>query len=155
MIKTININSIKVKKFLNNISDDFLENKSKKNSPWKYYGLKNFQFFFFIFRNQIIGTIVISSHRMNTHINFLYILKNFRKKGVGKKLIQFIESKSKKKIISVHVFKYAKKVKLFYQKSGFHEFSSCQKLEQFILKAKRINRNVYNEKKLFYKKLII
>lgn len=155
MIRSISIKSLKVNKFLNNICDDFAENKSIKNSPWKYNNLKNFKFFFYIFRNEVIGTIVISNHRMNTHINFLYILKKFRKKTVGKKLIKFIESTCKKKTISVHVFKYAKKVKLFYQKNGFQEFNDCQELKEFITKAKRFNKNVYNEKKLLFKKITI
>ena len=49
MIKTIGINSKKLKKFLNNIDNDFIENKSKKNTPWKYFNLKNFFYFYFIF----------------------------------------------------------------------------------------------------------
>ena len=153
MIKTININSKKFEKFLKNIEEDFKENKSKKNTPWKYFHLKNFNFFFFIFNKDIIGSIVTSSHRNNLHINFLYILKKFRHKKIGSQLINFIEYKSKKKIISVHVFKNAKKVKIFYEKNGFQEFYSYKKLNEFKIKAKKFNDNVYKEKKLFYKQL--
>jgi ribosomal protein S18 acetylase RimI-like enzyme len=151
MIKAININSKKIEKFLNDIDEDFAVNKSKKNTPWKYFNLKNFFFYYFIFKKKIIGSIVISNHRNNIHINFLYVLKKYRSKKIGSHLIKFIEKQSKKKIISVHVFKYAGKVKIFYKKNGFQEFNSYKKLDEFILKARKFNKNVYKEKKLFYK----
>jgi len=151
MIKKININSKKLVKFLNNIDKDFSENKSKKNTPWKYFKLKNFFYFYFILKQEIIGSIVISNHKKNTHINFLYVLKKFRSKKIGHQLIEYVEKISTKKIISVHVFKNAKKVKVFYKKNGFQMVKSYKKLDEFIFKARKFNQNVYKEKILLYK----
>ena len=151
MIKTISISSKKLKKFLNKIDHDFIENKSKKNTPWKYFNLKNFFYFYFILKQEIIGSIVISNHKNNTHINFLYVLKKFRSKKIGHQLIKYIEKKNKKKFITVHVYKNAKKVKVFYKKNGFQVVKSHEKLDQFKLKARKFNQNVYKEKILFYK----
>lgn len=151
MIKTISINSRKILKFLYNIDDDFSNNKSLLNSPWKYSKLKNFLFLYYFKNSEIIGTIVISNHKKNVHINFLYVLKKFRSKNIGSKLIKYVEKIKKKELISVHIFKNSKKTEKFYMKNGFIKYKKYNDLEEFILKAKKFDHKVYKEKKLFYK----
>ena len=62
--------------FLNQIKEKaFFPNTKKENSPWKYIGDKEFIFRYFIYKNKIIGSIVIFKNQITTHLFFFYILK--------------------------------------------------------------------------------
>ena len=95
MIKKIKLN-LKSKNFLlflKHIDESFKDNKHTKNSPWKYYNLNNFNFYFYFFKKKILGSIVTSKHQNNIHINFLYVLKDKRSRNIGTQLLDYINKK--------------------------------------------------------------
>lgn len=108
-------------KFLDGIKEkNFYQNKKISSPPWRYLKIKKFKFFFLLYKNKkIVGVIAIINTRFSHHLSFLYIKKNFRSLGLGKRLIKFFISISKKKLLTVHVFKKDKKVLRFYKDNGF------------------------------------
>ena len=156
MIKKIkNLNYKKIKIFIDNIgfNGKFRDNKKIENSPWKFIDLKNFNFFSYEYRNKIIGIIVVSNHKKNTHINFLYVLRKYRSKKIGSKLIKYVENFTKNFFLTVHVFKKSKIIEGFYIKNNFEVYCKSDNLYEFIHKANKYDKNVYKKKKLFVKKL--
>ena len=108
-------------KFLSRIKEkDFLNNKNIHLPPWKYIKKKNFNFFFLSNqKSKIIGVITIINTKYSCHLSFLYVDHKYRNLGLGKILINFFSSISKKKLLTVHVFKNDLRVLKFYKQNGF------------------------------------
>ena len=108
-------------KFLSRIKEkNFLNNKNIHSPPWKYIKKKNFNFFFLSNqKSKIIGVITIINTKYSCHLSFLYLDHKYRNLGLGKILINFFLSISKKKLLTVHVFKNDLRVLKFYKQNGF------------------------------------
>ena len=92
----------KLKRFLRNIKEkNFLINTSFKNTPWIHFKNTKFVFNKIEIKKEIVGIIVIIKLKLNTHLQFFYISKNYRSKGIGNKILAKILPK--KKFITVHV----------------------------------------------------
>ena len=122
-------------KFIKSIKEkSFLQNKSLSSAPWKYIRKKKFNFFFLTKKNKnIVGVIIIINTRFSCHLSFLYLNRNYRNIGLGKNLINFFFLITRKKILTVHIFKKDKKVLKFYKDNGFVKLS-----EKAILKYKAL-----------------
>jgi GNAT superfamily N-acetyltransferase len=116
-----NCSRVHLLNFLRQIKEkNFSQNKKISSPPWKYIKIKKFKFFFLSYkRKYIVGAMVIINTKFSSHLSFLYIKKNFRKLGLGKKLIKFFISITKKKLLTVHIFKKDKRVLKFYKDNGF------------------------------------
>jgi ribosomal protein S18 acetylase RimI-like enzyme len=152
MIKKINFKKKKFLNFIKKIELPYSETRKLENSPWKYNKLKHFVFMQYEKNNRVIGLIVFSRHRYNYHLNFLYVDKNYRSKGVGKILMNYFLSKKEKKIFTVHVNKKFKRALGFYYSLGFTKFKKHNILLSFVNKCKKFDRNVYKDKYLIIKK---
>ena len=154
--KIIYYKSLKLRKFLSNIKEsDFLLNKSFKNTPWIYLRSPNFTFYKVENFQKILGVAVIFRIKKQDHLQFLYIDKNYRSSGIGKLLLNKVLRK--KKFTTVHVYKNLKKNVLeFYKNNGFklYKFKNNKtKLELWIRRCNKFNRNTFKEKYLLYKNL--
>ena len=122
---------------------DFLVNNKLNLTPWKYYKNKRFNFYFLSINNKrIIGSLVIINTKYSCHLSFLYIDSDFRKKSLGKKLVNFFFLVTKKKMLTVHVFKKQKKVQKFYLNNGFSkaEKNSFKKYNSLVKWKKRVHQ---------------
>jgi N-acetylglutamate synthase-like GNAT family acetyltransferase len=71
--------------------------------------------------NQIIGGALIWEHSDALYIDVLWCNENYRKKGVGTKIINMvINLASDKRIPKIFVDTYAFQAQAFYQKQGFY-----------------------------------
>lgn len=84
-------------------------------------------FFYMTYNQKPVGYMAITPESDFLFINKLYILKDFRGKGIAKKAIQFIEAKAKsfnKSCIKLFVNKYNTNSILAYEKMGFIKVKS-------------------------------
>ena len=103
--------NFKIKNFLKSIYEkNFLINKSFNNTPWIYLKNPNFKFYRIEIKKKIVGIAVIINLKLNTHLQFFYISKNNRSKGLGNKILQKILSKKK-----IHYSSCSKKINLIFK----------------------------------------
>lgn len=153
MIKKIDFKDKKFLNFLKNIESKYFENRSIKNSPWKFKNLKHFYFKQLTIQKKIIGIMVYSKHYNNYHLNFLYVEKKHRNCGAGNTLMKYLMNKKDKKIFTIHVNKNLKAALRFYYTIGFKKYKNNTKLKMFIKKCKNFNPKVYKTKYLISKEL--
>ncbi|MBT6539175.1 MAG: GNAT family N-acetyltransferase [Francisellaceae bacterium] len=68
----------------------------------------------------IIGGAIIYQHRDALYVDVLWCSENYRKKGIGSKLIAMVDTEAKSKSISkLFVDTYAFQAQEFYKKHGF------------------------------------
>lgn len=143
-------------KFLSRIKEkNFLNNKNINSPPWKYFKKKIFFFFFIKSKSKIIGVITIINTKYSCHLSFLYIDHKYRNLGLGKILINFFLSISKKKLLTVHVFKNDLRVLKFYKQNGFLKSTnkSFLKYDALINWKKRVEKfdsNSLKKRNLLY-----
>ena len=144
-------------KFTKRIKEkDFLMNNKFNFSPWKYYKIKKFNFYFLsINKSKIIGILVIINTRYSCHLSFLYIDRDYRKEKLGKKLINFFFLITKKKMLTVHVFKKHKGVQNFYLNNGFSKakkssFKKYNKLAIWKNRVLKFDNATLKKKYLFF-----
>lgn len=142
-------------KFVNSFKEtEFKANNNLKKIPWKYINDKKFRFYFCIDEKKIIGSIVILNNYFNKHLYFLYILKKFRYKGIGTRLLKhkFLKYKNLK---TIHVLKSLNKTIKFYKKFKFNIYKQDIKinnLHKWKKRCQKFNPNIFKEKYLVYKK---
>jgi len=146
----------KLKKFLTDIKEkNFLINKSFTNTPWVHFMNPNFRFYQINTESKIIGIVVIIKLRLNDHLQFFYISKNHRSKGLGNQILT--QLLSKKKFTTVHVpKKLTIRTQKFYQKNNFKlsDLSEKHKLIKYWIKrCKNFDSKTFSEKKLLYRNL--
>ncbi len=157
-IKITNIKK-KTKKlifFLKKIKEkNFRINKSFKNTPWIHFNNPNFNFYKFELNNEIFGLAVLIKMKLNFHLQFLYIGKNFRSMGYGKKILD--ELLPKRKFTTVHVpYRLTSRTQKFYAKNGFRLSNLREKnfkLMYWIKRCKKYDKKTFKEKKLMYRNL--
>lgn len=152
MIKNINFKSACFINFIKKIKIAYRKNINNINGkPWVYKKYKHFFFKSYMKQNKILGVIVYCKRDLNYHINFLYILKQYRNKKIGYNLLQHLTDKKDKKIITTHVYKNFKRALNFYKKNNFVTYSkkiNTKKINLIINQSKEFDKNVYNSKKL-------
>lgn len=85
---------------------------------------------------QIVGGALIWEHSDALYIDVLWCDKNYRRKGVGTKLIIMIDSVAvNKKLSKIFVDTYAFQAQAFYQKQGFYCIGT---IPQYLLGHDRI-----------------
>ena len=155
MITKINIKNKKFLSFIKKIEFDFAESRSAEGTPWKFHRLKHFFFKQYTENNKILGVMAYSKHLKNYHLNFLYIDKNYRSKGVGKIMMDFFLSQPGKKIFTIHVMKKLKRALKFYQTIGFTNYKkSSDDALSFFNKSQRNDPNVYKDNNLIIKEIL-
>ena len=143
--------------FLNKITEkEFQINKSFKNSPWIHINDSKFSFYRFEINKKIIGLSAVIKLKINYHLQFFYISKNFRSLGYGKKILEKILPK--KKFTTVHVpYTLSRRTQKFYIKNKF-KLSNLKeknsKLKYWILRCRKFDKKTFIEKKLLYRNLI-
>lgn len=149
--KKYKLNSLR--KFLLNIKEDeFKISRSLNNIPWKYLDIHKFDFYFVYFEKKIIGNITILNNKFNRHLYFLYIDKNFRKKGIGNFLINKIFIKYKK-LKTIHVLKTLKNTLKFYKKFSFIKSNKneSKNVIRWVKKCTKYDQNTFKDKYLVIK----
>jgi hypothetical protein len=146
----------KIKKFLIGIKEkNFLINRSYTNTPWVYFKNSNFRFYKIVIENKIVGIVVIIKLRLNDHLQFFYISKNHRSKGLGNQILT--QLLSKKKFTTVHVpKKLTIRTQKFYQKNNFKLSNLSEKhklIKYWIKRCRNFDSKTFSEKKLLYKNL--
>ena len=146
----------KLKKFLTGIKEkNFLINKSYTNTPWVHFKNSNFRFYKIVIENKIVGIVVIIKLRLNDHLQFFYISKNHRSKGLGNEILTRLLSK--KKFTTVHVpKKLTIRTQKFYQKNNFKLSNLSEKhklIKYWIKRCRNFDSKTFSEKKLLYKNL--
>lgn len=154
MITKINIKNKNFLNFIKTIDTDFEESRSTENTPWKFNGLKNFFFKQYIENKKVLGVMAYSKHLNNYHLNFLYIDKDYRSKGIGKIMMDHFLSQKGKKIFTTHVMKKLDRALKFYKTLGFTSYKKSNDTKSFIKKSKRYDPNVHKDK-YFLKKEIL
>lgn len=72
-------------------------------------------------KDQIIGGALIWEHSDALYIDVLWCDENYRKKGIGSKIIAMVDAVAKtKQKLKVFVDTYAFQAQIFYQKHGFY-----------------------------------
>ena len=148
--------NIALKKFLKSIKEkNFLINKSYNNNPWIYFKNPNFRFFIIEIEKKIVGIIVIIKLKLNTHLQFFYISKKYRSKGLGYEILNKLLPK--KKFVTVHVpKKLSIRTQKFYQKNDFKLSNLDEKhklIKYWINRCMKFDSKTFIEKKLLYKNL--
>jgi N-acetylglutamate synthase-like GNAT family acetyltransferase len=148
--------NFKLINFLKTIKDkNFLINKSFNNTPWIHFKNPNFNFYKVEIKKKIVGIVVIIKLRLNTHLQFLYISKNYRSKGLGYEILNKLLPK--KIFITVHVpKKLSNRTQKFYQKNGFKLSNLDEKhklIKYWINRCIKFDSKTFIEKKLLYKNL--
>ena len=157
MIKRIDKNNLNdIKLFLNDIDDNFSDNKSINSAPWKNIDENHFRFFGNYFRGNINGAMVSIIFDYNIHLSFLYTLRDKRSSGIGSKFIKYlIENRLERRLITIHVRKELKRTIKFYNKFGFKQYDFQNKknieLESWIDKCKKYDLHTYENNVLMYK----
>ena len=143
----------KLNQFIKKITGkEFRENKKISNTPWKYLKENKFKFFYLYLNNNIIGVVVIIDFKFTRHLNFLYILKEFRGMGLGTVLFNkyFLPTK---KIKTIHVDKNLKKTVFFYEKLKFSKYkkSNNSVVQSWILRCKKHDNKTFKDRYLLFK----
>ena len=146
----------KLKKFLIDIKEkNFLINRSYTNTPWVHFKNSNFRFYKIVIESKIVGIVVIIKLRLNDHLQFFYISKNHRSKGLGNAILTRLLSK--KKFTTVHVpKKLTIRTQKFYQKNNFKLSNLSEKhklIKYWIKRCRNFDSKTSSEKKLLYKNL--
>lgn len=84
-------------------------------------------------KNEIIGSIFILFDPWLPHIYRLCVRKNYRKRGIGTKLLGVAENSIRKrgyKIINLFVEEGHNEIIDFYKKRGWYEFVKCVNMEK-------------------------
>ena len=93
-ISKIKKKNFKLREFLYSIKEkEFKLNKNFNNTPWIHFKNKLFHFYRVKLKNKIIGIAVIIKLRNQDHLQFLYIDKKSRSKGLGKMIIDALLNK--------------------------------------------------------------
>lgn len=75
--------------------------------------------------NQIVGGALVWEHSDAFYIDVLWLNENYRKKGIGSKIISIIDTVALDKVISkIFVDTYAFQAQEFYQKHGFNSIGT-------------------------------
>lgn len=78
-------------------------------------------------KNKLIGLLCIKKEKANIIIDLITLNKKFIGKGIGKKMIKFLEANfTNHKNILVGTYKENKKAVLFYKNNGFKRFKSYE-----------------------------
>ena len=146
----------KLKKFLIGIKEkNFIINKSFSNTPWVHFKNPNFRFYKIVIERKIVGIVVIIKLRLNDHLQFFYISKNYRSKGLGNEILT--QLLSKKKFTTVHVpKKLTIRTQKFYKKNNFKLSNLSEKnklIKYWIKRCNNFDPKTFSEKKLLYKNL--
>lgn len=145
--------NFKLREFLSRIKErEFKLNKNFENTPWIHFNNKLFHFYRVKLKEKIIGVVVIIKFKNQDHLQFLYIEKNSRSKGVGKLIIDKLLDK--KRFTTVHVYKnLSKRLIKFYENTGF-KLSNLREshslLKNWIKRCEQFDNQTFIEKKLLY-----
>ena len=109
------------------ISDKILK-KIRSNWISSYFSnIKNKTIFSVKIRNKLIGLLCIKKEKENIIIDLITLKKKFSGKGIGKKMINFLEFKfANYKNILVGTYKENKAANIFYKNNGFKKYKSYE-----------------------------
>ena len=106
---------------------DYMLKSFNSVEAFKNHSKSGSLFFYMTYNHEVVGYMAITPESNFLFINKLYILKDFRGKGLAKKTMQFIEAKAKILSLSsivLFVNKYNTNSILAYEKMGFVKIKS-------------------------------
>ena len=145
MFITRKISTKKLEAFLEEVYEkSFLSIKKNRLLTKKYSYKKKFTHLFVSKNNKYIACALILNTSYSNHLYFLYVLKEFRKKRIGRMLLREFFEISKEKIKTVHVKNTLKKVIKFYLKNSFKRKIDYQNKSLLKWKQRCMKRNKYH-----------